>query len=349
MPRRRTIIIALAKVLAVLIVLALLYYVLRRIGFGTIHAAMRRVRPGSVGAAALLYFGVFLLWSFRWQLLMKREQRKSILALFPIYMAGVFGNVITPGARVGGEGIRAYYMSRAFGGEKTAYLGTILADKLGNGAVFMVFMVLSVAFVVLFVPLGLVPKLVLEGVVLLVVTIVVGGFLVRKRMAGRSGVLRKLLRAVYNSALLKLVRRFRTYEHFEDYAIRKLDNVFTPIAQAAGSPKALVKILVISAGSWMLLYLAHYVLFRGLGVEIGFPQVLVIVTISTFVGDVSVSPGGAGFMETAMIGLCAAFGVEHGTAAAVTLISRGIFYAYGLGVGGLCLGALAAVYGRGAE
>ena len=47
-----------------------------------------------------------------------------------------------------------------------------------------------------------------------------------------------------------------------------------------------------------------------------------------------------------MIGLCAAFGVEPGAAAAVTLISRVLFYAYGLGLGGLCLAALSVAYGR---
>jgi hypothetical protein len=47
-----------------------------------------------------------------------------------------------------------------------------------------------------------------------------------------------------------------------------------------------------------------------------------------------------------MIGLCTAFGVDNGTAAAVTLISRGVFYICGLGVGGACFGGLALLYGR---
>jgi uncharacterized protein (TIRG00374 family) len=74
--------------------------------------------------------------------------------------------------------------------------------------------------------------------------------------------------------------------------------------------------------------------------------VIVIVTVSTLVGDASVAPGGAGFMEATMIALCAAFGVPEEAAAAVTLMARGIFYIVSLGVGGLCLIALIVVYGR---
>jgi len=344
---RRKAILAGAKALGVLLVLALLYVVLRRIGFRNILEAMGRASLASIRAAVLLQLAVFVLWSFCWQQLMPRAERKSIAALFPIYMAGVFGNVMTPGARVGGEPIRAYYMSRAFGGEKSAYLGTMLAAKLGNMAVFLSLLLTSAVFVLVYVPLGLVSKLLLEGVVLLVAGAVVSGFLLRRQIGVDSRLLRKVLLAVYDSRLLRFVRKwFPTYQHFEDYAILKLGNVFNPIGRAAKSPKSLTRTLVISAGSWALIFTAHYVLFRGLGIDIGPLKVIIIVTIATFCGDVSVSPGGAGFMEASMIGLCAAFGVEYRAAAAVTLISRGIFYAYGIGVGGMCLGGLVCLYGR---
>ncbi|MGD2176086.1 MAG: flippase-like domain-containing protein [Candidatus Brocadiaceae bacterium] len=335
------------KVLAVLAVLGLLCYVLRRIGFRSIISEIGRTPPPALMSAALLQLAVFVLWAFRMQLLMRPPERRSILSLFPIYMAGVFGNVVTPGARVGGEPIRAYYMSAAYGGEKSAYLGTILADKLGNAAVVVGFLVVSLLVVVVLVPMeALIKAALLTGIALLLVT-VVSGALLRKHVNLRSPLLNRLLPAVYHSRLLKFIRRrFRTYGQFEDYAIRKLDNVFSPIARAAGSPRSVLKIVVISGGAWLLFCLLHHVLFLGFGVPIGFPRVIVIVTISTCVGDVSMSPGGAGFMEGAMLALCAAFGITAQTAAAVTLISRGIFYGFALGAGGASLAGLSLIFGR---
>jgi len=338
------------KLLALPLVLGILFLVLRHIGFDRIMAAARRMDRPAIAIAFALYVAVFLLWCLRWQQLMRREDRKSVLALLPIYMAGVFGNVVTPGARVGGEPIRAYYMSRAFGGQKTAYLGTILADKMGNGAVFLLFLLVSVNFVVLFVGISLASKLLMQTVVLLVVLAVLVLFLLRRRLKGAFLSLRKLLPLVHRSRPMRFLRlQFPTCEEFEAYLTEKVRNVCDPIARAAGSARALAKVFALSAGAWLLFCLAHEVLFRGLGEDVGFLRVMIIVTISTFFGDVSISPGGAGFMETAMIGLCAAFGIEPGAAAAVTLISRVLFYGCGLGLGGLCLAGLSLRYGRAGE
>ncbi len=337
----------LLKVLLVLLVVGLLYVVLRRIGFRNILRVMGRADFASIRSASLLFVTVFLLWCFRWTQLIRPELRGNLLAVFPIYMAGVFFNIITPGARVGGEPVRAYYMSKAFGGEKTVYLGTILADKLGYASVFLGFLTMSVFFVVVFVQIPLVYKVVLGGVVFLVFGAVLSGFLLRKQVGLESPLLGKLLRLLYEGRLMRFLRRrFVTYEHFEQYAIGKLDNLVTPLGRAAGSPKAVAKVATISAVSWLMICLAHLVLFESLGADVGFVRVLVIVTISTFLGDVSLSPGGAGFMEGAMLALCAAFGVPAQTAAAVTLVSRGIFYLCGLGLGGLCLAGLTILYGR---
>ena len=336
----------LARLALVLCVVGLLALVLRGIGFRDIARAMRATKPAAVRGAVLLQFGMFLLWAFRWQLLMPRDERKSILILFPIYMAGVFGNLITPGARVGGEPIRAYYMSRRYGGEKTRYLGTIVADKVGNGAVFLVFLFAAAVLTLVFVPVAAAVKTLLLAPFLLLTAAIVSGFLMREKIGLRSAFVARALSLIYNGRVMAVVRRqFPTYEHFEEYIIEKLDNVFSPIRAAAVSPKALSKIVLIGVASYMLFYMAHYLLFAGLGAEVSMLKVFIIVTISVFCGDVSVSPGGAGFMEAAMIALCLASGVSHDKAAAVTLISRGIFYTLGLGFGGICLLALSLIYG----
>ncbi len=344
---KRTVVSSGLKALAVLVVPVLLYFVLKSIGFRQILQAMKQTGGASIGAAFFLYLAVFVLCAFRCQWLMKCEERGSMMAMFPIHMAGTFGNLMTPGARVGGEPIRAYYMSRAFGGEKTAHLGTVLAGQFGSTFVFFIFLVLSAIFVVLFVPLAFPIKALLASAIILVGAAVLSGLLLSRHIMDGSPLASRLLRALYESHLLGLIRRrFHTYELFEEYTIRKLANVSGPVVKAAVSPKAVGTIFGIGFTSWMLRYLAYYILFRGMGANIGFHSVIVIVTVSIFLGDISFSPGGAGFTESAMIALCAAFGIDYSAAAAVTLISRGIFYLYGLGVGGLCLAGLACIYGR---
>ena len=346
MPNRKALW-ALAKVAFVVCVVGLLVLVLHGIGFSEIIEAMQDADAEAVRAAVLLQFGTLLLWTFRWQLLMPREERKSILILFPIYMAGVFGNLITPGARVGGEPIRAYYMSTRYGGEKTHYLGTILTDKVGNSVVSLVFSLAAIVLALLLLPLAVAVKAALLAPFLLLTAAIVSGFLMREKIGLRSAFVARMLSIIYNGRLMAFVRRqFPTYEHFEKYILQKMDNVFSPIRRAAVSPKAITKIVLTGVASYVLFYLAHYLLFRGLGVQLSMLEVFIIVGIAVLCGDMAISPGGAGFMEAAMIGLCVALEVDSDKAAAVTLISRGIFFALGLGLGGLCLLGLSLFYGR---
>ncbi len=71
--------------------------------------------------------------------------------------------------------------------------GTMLAAKLGNIAVFAGFLLMSVVFVLVYVPLGLASKVVLEGAVLLVMAAGVSGFLLQKQIGVNSRLLRKVL------------------------------------------------------------------------------------------------------------------------------------------------------------
>lgn len=335
------------RLTALLLVVVLLFLVFRRVGFLNILRAIIHIPPLSIISAVLLFLTVFILWCFRWLHFLRPEPGMNMLTVFPVYMAGMFVNIITPGARVGGEPVRAYYMNRIFGGQRTRYLGSILATKVAYGVVFFGFVILSVLFVLAFVPLALPYKLVMAGAVLLVLGAVVSGFMLRRHIGIRSGLLGKLLPILYEGRFMKFIRQhFDTYEHFEEYAIRKLDNLVAPAMRAAGSNRSLALVFGLSALSWLLVCLAHHVLFAALEADIGFLRVMVIVTISTFFGEISMTPGGAGFMEAAMLALCAAFGLDSRTAAAVTVLSRGLFYLCGLGLGGVCLAALSAIFGR---
>ncbi len=346
MAGRRTILNTL-KVLVFALALGALYYVFRRIGLRRILAAMGRTDRIAIAQSAGLFLSVFLMWAVRWQVIMRARSPRSLVKVFPILMAGVFGNIVTPGARVGGEPIRAYYMSKSLGGDKSACLGTVLVDKFANWVVYMGFLLASLTFVIVRVSLPLAYKVVMAALVALVVVPVLSGLLLREHIGAHGGLTGRVLRWLYNFPLLRVLRRrFPTYQHFEDYAIGRLESLWEPIARTAGSPLTLVVICLLSAVSWVLFCLAHYALFVGLGADIGFMRVLVIVTVTTFLSDMSIAPGGAGFTEAIMIGLCAAFGVDPSKAAAVTLISRGLFYLFGLGLGGLCLVGLSFIYGR---
>jgi uncharacterized protein (TIRG00374 family) len=209
------------------------------------------------------------------------------------------------------------------------------------------FMFIAAVLIISLVPVRPAYKLILTGVVLLMALMVVSGLLLREHLHTKHPLFTKTLRGIYNLRLFRFLRsHFSSYRHFEDYVLEKLDNIMRPFFRIARSPGYISKILSISTAASLLQFLAYYAMFRELGVDIGFYGTFIIVSIAVFAGDMAISPGGAGFMETVMIALCGAWGMEYDTAAAVTLVGRGVFYLLSLGIGGISLLVLTLVYGR---
>jgi glycosyltransferase 2 family protein len=340
----------LARLAIVLIVVGLLYFVVRGIDVRKVWEHVRGANVYFLGIAVVLQVSALLLWAKRWQVLIPRAERPGYFALLPIYLAGFFGNVVTPGARLGGEAVRAWYMSRRFGGEKTRHLGTVLVDKAGAASIFIVLVYIATVLVVTVVNIPWGARIALLIPVLLIPAAITSGVLLREKIRLGRFVTSRVLPAIYHGRLMEFVRRkFPTYNHFQEYMIAKLDNVFDPIRRAVTSPKALTKIVLLGLGGWIATILSEWSLFLALGVfpnELSLLEVFIIICMANVVGDLSITPGGAGFMETAMIYLCAAFGVTPEKAAAVTLISRAIFYLVAGGGGGACVLGMSLLYGR---
>jgi uncharacterized protein (TIRG00374 family) len=69
-------------------------------------------------------------------------------------------------------------------------------------------------------------------------------------------------------------------------------------------------------------------------------------TLSTLISDMGATPAGLGFVETAMIGILAAYRISGDKAMAATLVSRIVNLVLSLGIGGAITLVLTAVYGK---
>ena len=86
--------------------------------------------------------------------------------------------------------------------------------------------------------------------------------------------------------------------------------------------------------------MAVYYSFMAVGFEIKLIELLVVYSISTFVADLSIFPGGIGLMEAVSIGMYNAFGIPLEIATLATLLNRVVYYFYALGIGYVSLAYL---------
>lgn len=277
-----------------------------------------------------------------------------------IYLAGSFLDATTPGARVGGEPLKSYYLGRMLGRPKSECLATVVVEKLTNLAVLGVIAMVSLVFVLALVELR--SKLWLTLAVLL--ALIVTGYLlaiivwlghrrrrqpVRKQEtedveAGADGehiqrarrpLLTRLLASLWGWGPIqrRLVNRFPTSQILEAHVHERIDNFTASIRQVGHRHDLIVANLILAAVMWLVVFGRTYALFVGFGSDIYYSEVAVIVTISIMLSYLAFTPGGLGVSEVVLLTLYVAFGVERSIAAAVAVLDRLIYYGFGIGLG----------------
>ncbi|WP_456473936.1 flippase-like domain-containing protein [Candidatus Pyrohabitans sp.] len=273
----------------------------------------------------------FLLWSFKWLLLIKSiagDVRFS--RIFVILLAGLFVSTSTPGANVGGEPLRAYYLAREAGIKKSAAMATVMMDKAGNYTAFFTFSLASIFMLWLFLEIPPVLKFLGEVLLLVLVLAAISSTYLRRSDAAQA----RVLRFVYHLPPLEMLRRrFSSYAAFESFVSARFELFLCTFRELTTQRRALVANLLLSFAIWLTSYLKTYLVFLALGVNVSLLLITAVKTVAILVGMASLLPGGVGATEATMVALFAGAGVSGSAALAGILLSRAIYYFFAIGLG----------------
>ena len=316
-----------AVMLSVLLILA--YFVDWK---GT-YTVIRKGSPYYIGAAVLITLLRFIIWAYKWRKTISPLAEISLPNVFAILMAGVFLNQITPGRDTGGEPVRAYYVSKYTGMKKSQALATIMLDKSGNYIAVGFFIGFSVLFITLFMNIPSSVKILVEGALLISILGAVSAVYVKKNVQ-LPGLPARILRKIYYLGPLETVReRFSTYASFEGYIMERITDFVTTFRELLRDRKNVRDNLVLSFLIWIMVFVQTYLVFLSFGQGVSIYLVTAVEAISILLGLVSFMPGGVGASEVAMITLFRSAGISVEIATAVTIVSRGIYYAFSFGLG----------------
>jgi len=335
----------LLKALLFIAILAVLYTILRKIGFRSIYDNILAADKVYILLAVIAVVSANLVWNLKWYFLAREVAKVRFWHLFVVTLAGSFVNTTTPGARVGGEPVKAYYLSKKYGKEKSKFFATALADKAASALSFGILSVLSMLFVIIFMDVEVKIKIILEIILVAMFLVVGAGILLRQKIEFKSEHTSALLNRIYYFSLFKVLRkRFATYSNFEKYTIKKINNIVNVIKKMVRQKRIVARDLGLAFARWIILYLGAYFLFKSFGYDVSFFAVVIVLTLSLFAGSFFIAPGGIGFIETIMISLYISFGIDPGVAATVAVMDRAIFYFLSLIAGGICLAYLSLKY-----
>jgi len=318
-----------------LLSIVLLIYVINIIGTQSIAVTLNLLDVSTIALVLSIMVLYGLIDCFKWSVLLARIKKIDFFRLVPVYFAGELFNALTPGAKSGGEVLKAHYTSRIFSIPQSKVYATILLDRSIIMFVFFILLLFSSVYTVLFLD---VPSIVFEIFRFVVGLAAFLSFVIiiinRKIGKRRHETLFKLLNFVYHFKPLEMIRkRFETYKMFEEFVMEIFLEFSESLKLLAAHRKGVAANVIFSSLIFSLVFIKAKVIFLGLGYDIGIIPIIIVVTLSSAVSYIVFTPGGVGITEIVLISLYVAVGVDPHVAATVALIDRGAYYITSFGIG----------------
>ncbi|MFQ6105468.1 MAG: flippase-like domain-containing protein [Candidatus Hydrothermarchaeaceae archaeon] len=317
-----------------IVLLLLMLIVIMKVDWGDVVDILSKGNMTLILSAFIVAGSGFFAWALKWKNIINKLVEVNYSRVFVILMSGIFINTVTPGANVGGEAIRAYYLSKATGLKKRGALATIMLDKSCNYTAISTFLIFSIFVLLLFLRIPIHAKLVLEVASVAVVLIALSAFHVKRRHKALESMPGRVLHRIYYFKPLKALRsKFERYILFETYVMEMLGGFISTFRALLGDRRVLGIGLLLGFFVWFAEFVKTYLIFHALGSDVSIMLVIAVETISMLIGIFVFLPGGIGATELSMITLFSSCGIDMGTATAVTLVSRSIYFIFALGIG----------------
>lgn len=313
-----------------LVVIGLLILVLRDFDLYELYLLIAQTNGYWFSLAVLSMFVSYFVWNYRSYLLIGSFFKAEFWYFFKVLMAGAFFNTITPGAGVGGEPFRAYYLAKKYKKPQSKVLGYVLGDSFFRLVALLVFLVFSVLFVLFYVRISQTLTIIFESLLVAVVLgTVIFIYLLLKKSHFKIGVLFKKL---YHFPYFK--NRFETADALVTYINSRMKRFSTTFTKVVSQKRNIVIGLVLSFIFWSLNIMCAYFLFLAFGNPANVISVVIVFVLGNFIGGFSPSPGGIGVTESSMVLLYSAVGVSTPLAVLVAVLHRFIYYFFNLVIGG---------------
>ncbi len=283
-------------VITVAVTLVIFYLIAKYVGFEKTIKNLERAELSYVILAIVSQFGLNIgIRALRWMLIMRKSVEISYVDSFLALIVGVLVNNLTPGAKVGGEPVRAIVIKRRRGITIPEGFGTVIADRL-----------LDFAIIAILAIIGYIGILTVEEIksslsrenhilitFLLFVTIgfysIIAYIVLNKKVAE------------------KVIKKFP--ERYISRAIDALESFTNSIRTSLKDKKLVFFLLILSIFIWFSDILRQYFLFKSIGVDVGIFPIMIVVCITIMISAIPVTPGGIGVVEAFEALLYSTFGI----------------------------------------
>ncbi len=289
------------KILLVLFILGLLVLGLN-MDFQMTMEYIKSIRLSDALILGLMQIMTMILIAIQWNSIIRLVSGEGNFA--KTFIMNSYGNVvdgITPGAKVGGEISRAYYIKNNFNITYESSAVIVGLQKTISIASFVLLYVLSILYFVMAIDSYIRNKILfIHGIIFLGIFLFVC-------------ILRK------NEKILDiLVKKFKCANNI----LKTLEDYKGYIVQIWGNKYDLLSQIILGFLIWILYPIKMYVIMRAFNMDLGFPLLISITYISYMAAMIPLLPGSVGSFESAMVYLLSFKNILMSKSFAISFIFR---------------------------
>lgn len=258
--------------------------------------------------AIIFYFASILLWAERWKIFIG-EENLTVKEIFPVLIAGIAVNNITPFARIGGEPVRAYILKIKAKIKFTKGMASALSELVSEFLSQILIVLISLPILIFSVQTT---TWILASFGFFAFVYLLGGLLI-------IGIQDELK---IKRLFIWLSYKFRRFSIMRARISKKFFSFQSALKTNLSNTSNLKRSFILSLGMKVLEALKIYAIFLALRYEITLLMCFVILSVAIIISVIPATPGSMGVMEGGLISFLILSGIPHGVAAAFVLIDR---------------------------
>jgi len=131
--------------------------------------------------------------------------------------------------------------------------------------------------------------------------------------------------------VIRILGRLENFKLFNKFA-KRMHETFETV-HVLLKPKLYAKSIGYSVTAWLIESFAVFLIFIGFEIELSLPTVILIFTISSIIGGLSMLPGGIGLTEGGMVGLLLLEGIDYTSAISAVILVRIVTLWFSVAIG----------------
>ncbi len=290
------------KILITIIIVILVTLLIIRTDFKEIWSNLKNTSIYIILLLILLQLITQLLLTMQWNIITKKILgHSSIKKMFYIISTGSVIEAITPGAKVGGEVTRLYYLNKEMNSTTEKSTSIILIQKSVSMSVLLIICVISFLYLCrsISMDLSFFTQVLINLISIILILSLVLFLLFSKKLS-------IFFSKFENKVIIKINRFIKSYAH----------------ATSLINKKEWIIQYTISTIVWILFPIKMVILAYSFNLEVNFFILLAITMTSYMIGMLPLTPGGIGTFEGTMISLFSIVLVPTSVSTAIAIVFR---------------------------